>query len=306
MSARISPTGTSPAGISPAGTAPTRSSTSGNTPRVRRHVAFRIAAGLLALIMLVGFGPWLVLLAPWLVLPNVNGHGWTRTAELHRLADSSASLLMFAVGLAALLLLIRPQGRPALLTWTASMTAVMVAPVSAAIQGNDDLAALIISVSFVAVLVLPLILLNPDQRRIRLGTSTGALARTQAIADPFAAVHSGLSSSPGSGPAPLAKSGLLVLGAAGVALVARVVLWRIFEDIFEDSREDDFLGLATLGLSFALGALLCVRRRTGWLAHAGLAPGRHGWLRGRGWGEHSADVRRGGGAGSRFGAGSRP
>ncbi len=217
--------------------------------------------------MLAGFGSWLVLLAPWLVLPNVNGHGWTRTAELHRLADSSASLLMFAVGLAALLLLIRPQGRPALLTWTASMTAVMVAlaPVSAAIQGNDDLEALIISVLFVAVLVLPLILLNPDQRRIRLGTSTGALARTQAIADPSADVHSGFGSSPGSGPAPLAKSGLLVLGAAGVALVAGVVLWRMFEGVFENSREDDFLGLATLGLSFALGALLCVRRRTGWL-----------------------------------------
>ena len=39
----------------------------------------------------------------------------------------------------------------------------------------------------------------------------------------------------------------------------------MFEGVFENSREDDFLGLATLGLSFALGALLCVRRRTGWL-----------------------------------------
>ena len=245
----------------------TRTSPTRTIQKVRRHVVFRISAGLLALIMLVGFGSWLLLLAPWLVLPNVDGHGWTRTAELHRLTDSSAGLLMFAVGVAALMLLIRPQGRPALLTWTASMTAVMVAlaPVSAAIQGNDVLETLIISVLFVAVLILPMVLLNPDRRRIRPGTGTEAKAGPD---DPFADVGSGFGSgfgsSPNSGPAPLAKAGLLVLGAAGLTLAAGVVLWRIFEGVFENPREDDVLGLATLGLSFALGALLCVRRRAGW------------------------------------------
>ena len=241
----------------------TRTSPTRTIQKVRRHVVFRISAGLLALIMLVGFGSWLLLLAPWLVLPNVDGHGWTRTAELHRLADSSAGLLMFAVGVAALMLLIRPQGRPALLTWTASMTAVMVAlaPVSAAIQGNDVLEALIISVLFVAALILPMVLLNPDRRRVRPGTGTEAKAGPD---DPFADVGSGFGSTPDSGPAPLAKAGLLVLGAAGLALAAGVVLWRIFEGVFENPREDDVLGLATLGLSFALGALLCVRRRAGW------------------------------------------
>ncbi|MDO5754004.1 hypothetical protein [Arthrobacter sp.] len=251
MSTRISHTGTSPTGP-----APTR-----NSGQVRRHVVFRIAAGLLSLIMLVGFSSWLLLLAPWLVLPNVDGHGWTRTAELHRLADSSSGLLMAAVGVAALLLLIRPQGRPALLTWTVAMTTVMVAlaPVSAAIQGNNILETLAITVVFIAVLVLPLVLLNPDRRTGRRSIDS------QTDTDPFADDPSGFGSSHDSGPTPLAKAGLLVLGAAGVALAAGVVLWRMFEDVFENPLEDDVLGLATLGISFALGALLCVRRRTGWL-----------------------------------------
>ncbi|MDJ0313297.1 hypothetical protein [Arthrobacter sp. H35-D1] len=59
------------------------------------------------------------------------------------------------------------------------------------------------------------------------------------------------------------KLGAAAGGAAVLALATGVVLWRISECIFQSPREDDVAGLAALGLSFVLGALLCLRRRTG-------------------------------------------
>ena len=68
------------------------------------------------------------------------------------------------------------------------------------------------------------------------------------------------------------KLGAAAGGAAGLALATGVVLWRTLEDIFESPREDDVAGLAALGLSFVLGALLCLRRRTGWVTLAWILP----------------------------------
>lgn len=41
------------------------------------------------------------------------------------------------------------------------------------------------------------------------------------------------------------------------------MLWRWSGGLFEDPAEDDIVGLALLGASLALGALLCVQGRSG-------------------------------------------
>ncbi|AIX99668.1 hypothetical protein ART_0070 [Arthrobacter sp. PAMC 25486] len=223
-----------------------------------RVVMFRVTAAVIALLLLVGFGAWQSILTPWLALADSGGHGWERTPELHRLADSASALLMAGVGLAALFLAIRPAGHTALVSWTAATLGAIgaVGTVSAAIQGQDVLNALLFTVVWIAVLVVPFVLLHPERAAVlRGGPFGGSFATTLG------------------GPSPLARAGLLVLGAAGLAMAAAVVLWRVGGGIFENPQEDDVVGLALLGLSLTLGAFLCVRRRTGWRALAWLLCG---------------------------------
>ncbi|WP_344293304.1 hypothetical protein, partial [Agromyces neolithicus] len=57
--------------------------------RVRRYITFRILAVAVALLFVVGFGVWLSILTPWIARGDETDHGWTRTPELHRLADTA-------------------------------------------------------------------------------------------------------------------------------------------------------------------------------------------------------------------------
>ena len=167
-----------------------------------RLTMFRIVAAATALLLLVAFGTWQSILTPWMDVADSGGHGWVRTPALHRLADSASALLMAAVGVAALFLAIRPTGRSALLAWTAAMLGAIGAAgtVSAAMQGLDVAGAFLFSVAWLAVLVAPLVLLLHPERTavLRGGTRSGTLGP----------------------PAPLARAGLLVLGAAGLSLAA--------------------------------------------------------------------------------------
>lgn len=226
-----------------------------------RTTAFRVMAAVIALLLLVGFGVWQSILTPWLTVADSGGHGWERTPELHVLADSASALLMAGVGLAALFLAIRPAGHTVLASWTAAMLGAIGAAgtVSAAIQGQDVLSALLFSIAWMAVLVVPFVLLHPERRAVLRGGT--------------APEHSQGSRATHGGPAPLAKAGLLVLGAAGLALATGVVLWRAGGGLFENRLEDDVVGLTLLGLSLALGGFLCVRRRMGWLALGWLLAG---------------------------------
>ena len=93
--------------------------------RAPRAIAFRIAAGLVAVVFIVLFGTWQAILAPWVVLRDTVDHGWQRSNELHVAADAASGVLMLAVGAAALLLVIRPLRCSALVSWTVGTLAIM-------------------------------------------------------------------------------------------------------------------------------------------------------------------------------------
>lgn len=227
-----------------------------STARVRAHLGFRIVAALIAVLVILGFSSWQTMLAPWLTLPDTSDHGWARTPELHRWADTASGLLMTGVGIAAALLALRPRGRTALFAWAAAMLVAMgiLGTISAAVQGLDVAGAAIFSLVWLVVLVVPFVLLHPERRDLRRGGQQEGGA--------------GL---------PLLRWALLALGVGGLAMAVAVVLWRLGGGVFENHREDDVVGLAMLGAAFAVGALLCVRRRTGWVPLAWLLAGMAGY-----------------------------
>lgn len=210
----------------------------------RRHVLFRIVAVLLALVLVVMFGVWQSILTPWVALPDPADHGWTRTPELHRHADSAAAVAMAAMGVGALVAALRPAGRSGLVAWVAAMLAVVGvgSGVSVLLQQHQGLVgALVQGVVTVAVTAAPFVLLHPERRRVLRG------------GEPVDA-----------GPRGVVRSGLVVLAVAGTALAAGAVVRRVAGVLAENPREDDVISFVILGLAMALGSAICLAGRAGW------------------------------------------
>ena len=222
--------------------------------RTSRAIAFRVAAGLVAVVFIVLFGTWQAILTPWLRLQDDTVHGWQRTGELHMAADAASGVLMLGVGVGALILAIRPFHRSVLVSWTASSLAVislgMVA--STLLQGHDGVSgALLGGVVVLCMFVAPLLLLHPERRAILSGGTRG---------------HA---------PGPT-RSTILILtlvGGAAAAGAMAVAWWRMAGGFFENPAEDDAVSLAMLGVVVAIGCILCALGREGWRALATLLAG---------------------------------
>ena len=229
----------------------TLSPATGRTLRVSRVIAFRIVAGLVAVVFIVLFEAWRAILAPWLALPNSTDHGWERSAELHVPADAASGVLMLSVSAAALLLVVQPFRRSTLIAWAAATLAVICVGMAAStlMQGHDGPAGAILT-GFIGLLlfVVPLILLHPDRRAILSGG-----ARSNAPGPTFSLVL-----------------GIALMGAVSLVAAMAVVWWRTTGGVFENRLEDDSVSLAMLGVSIALGSALCTRGREGWRALAWL------------------------------------
>lgn len=211
--------------------------------RPRRHAAFRALAVAVALVFLVGFGVWQSILTPWLTFPDPVDHGWSRTPELHRLADSVSAAVLGSVGVAALALAVRPRGRSGLSSWLLVMLAAMgLSSVGSSwVQGHGPGDAVVGLVVWSAVVVVPFAYLAPDRRAL----SRGGV--------------------PASGrPGPALRPVLVALAALGALLVVAATAWRLAGGVFEDPREDDVFGLVLLGLGLATGGALCARGGEGW------------------------------------------
>jgi hypothetical protein len=195
-------------------------------------------------LLAVGFGAWRQILSPWVLVADGADHGWPRTPELHRLADSCAALLFIAIAAGLVVLAFRPRERSGLAAWTGGMLAVTgaFAWLSAAMQHQDVQPALVTSLVWLAVVSLLLLALHPEGRHIVRG---GVPERTAA---PRGAV----------------RVALLLLGAAGVSLALGALIWRLSGGLFESPLEDDVFSLVYLGLAWALGATLAAAGRAGW------------------------------------------
>jgi hypothetical protein len=211
--------------------------------RVRRHIAFRIVVAAIALLLIVGFGVWLSILTPWVSLSDPADHGWTRTPELHRAADTASAAVMAAVGAAGIILAVRPRRRSALTAWFVAMVAAMgiTSVVSSAIQGHDLVGAAIFAVGWLALLVVPTVLLMPERHSLRVG---GVASQDRPRGILFAA--------------------LWALVGAGALTVVSAIVWRLAGGIIENPREDDIIGFVLFGLAAAVGGVQCLRAREGW------------------------------------------
>lgn len=212
-----------------------------------RTLAFRVLAVLFALLLLVGFGAWRGIFSPWWVAPDQTDHGWPRTPELHRVADTSAALLFIMIGIALVVLAIGPRGRSGLSAWTGAVLALTggLAWVSALIQGHDIQPALVTSLVWLALVALMFLVLHPERALVRRGG-----ARQEV------------------GPDDRTRLGLTVAGAVGVVLALGAVGWRLSGGVFESPFEDDVLSLTYLGLAWALAAGTARAGRAGWRALA--------------------------------------
>ena len=141
-------------------------------PRTARAIPFRVVAVILAATYLVLFGSVQLLLTPWVVLPDVVDHGWTRTPELHRWADSAAAATMAALGAGALLAVWRPLTRSGLVAWVGVLLAVvgLGSGVSVLLQQHTGAAgALLQGVLTAALTAVPFVLLHPQRREVLAG-----------------------------------------------------------------------------------------------------------------------------------------
>lgn len=221
-------------------------------PRRGRTIPFRVLAVLWAAMLLVGFGTWLSILTPWLELADTADHGWTRTPELHRLADSAAAVIMVAAAVGALILAVRPAGRSGLGAWTAGTLALFggLSPVSAQLQGHEPTVSTVTAVVWVGLTALTFLVAYPDRRSVLRGGSS-------AVEVPGARLRAVL-------------TGGAVLGGA---LAAGAIVWRVSGGVFESPQEDDVISFVILGASFALGCLLCRSGRAGWRTLAAILAG---------------------------------
>ncbi|MBF0688574.1 MAG: hypothetical protein IR158_12525 [Cellulomonas sp.] len=210
-----------------------------------REILYRALLMLWALTLLVLFGTWRSILTPWVAFQDTADHGWDRTAELHRLADSASAVLMVAIAAASVVLVTRPAHRSGMAAWIAgSLAAVGLAvPVSGHLQGHAAADGLITAGVWLALTAVTFVVVAPDGRAVARG----------GLAD-------------GSAPPAHARLLLAVGGIVGIGAALTAVVWRSAGGVFESAREDDVVGFVLLGLSFALGCRLCQTGREGWRA----------------------------------------
>ncbi|MCB7137010.1 hypothetical protein [Cellulosimicrobium marinum] len=214
-----------------------------------RLAVFRVLCVVLALLLVVGFGAWRGLLAPWVVLPDTTDHGWDRTPELHRLADAAAGLFFVVVAAALVVLAVRPSRRSGLVAWAGGSVALSGAFswVSALVQGHDVAPMVAFSAVWVAASAAVFVGLHPEGHQVLRGGAPADDAPGRALRGVTAA-----------------------LGVAGAVTAVVAVVWRLAGGTVESTAEDDVLSLVLLGLSWALGAWVVLRGRAGWRPLAAL------------------------------------
>lgn len=211
--------------------------------RTLRSATFRLLAILWAAVLIVMFGMWQAIASPWVVVDDGADHGWLRTPELHRLADSAAAAIMVAVAVGAIILAIRPIGRSGLAAWVAGSLALfgLLSPVSSMIQGQDVVAGVITGVVWLGLTAVTFLLAYPEARAVWRGGSSEDRV-----------------------PTPRVRAVLTVGASLGVTLAVGAVVWRLAGGVFESPLEDDVISFVNLGLSFALGCWLSRSGRAGW------------------------------------------
>jgi hypothetical protein len=139
---------------------------------------------------------------------------------------------------------VRPAGRSALVAWVGATCAVIgVGSVaSVLLQQHQGVAgAALQGAATVALTTGPLVLLHPERRRVLRGGAPGETRPSGAL-----------------------RRALIALVVAGAALAVGALLWRLTGGIAESPLEDDVVSYVILGLSVALGGLLCLTGRAGW------------------------------------------
>lgn len=221
--------------------------------RSPRHLGFRVVAVLVGVVLLLLFAALPALLTPWVDLGDSANHGWERTPAAHRWSDSGSAILMSVIGIAALLLARTPRGLSGVASWVAASLVVFAAASTASvlIQGQSGpVAAVLTGVATALVMAGPLIVLSPDRSALLRGGEPG-----------------------GSAPEGLIRMLLQVTLVACVAVVAVALIWRLTGGTVESPREDDVVAFVSLGLSGALGCLICLRAKAGWRLLATLLAG---------------------------------
>ncbi len=209
-------------------------------------MAFRLFAALVAAFFIIVIELWRKILIPWISYAEVDtvDYGWDRHAELFLIPDTAAALFQIAFGITALLLLFRPLGRSALVSWMAAgMLMISWAGIfTAYFAGTNLVEGALQAVALSAALSLPLVVLHPQRKAIIRGGAPGR----------------------GPGPGKLLRYEVAAIGFAGAGVAVGSTLWRISGGVFENPREDSVLSLVMFGLVLALGALLCWQGREGW------------------------------------------
>lgn len=222
--------------------------------RPNHHITFRVLAGAIAALLLIGFGAWLSILTPWTTPGDPVDHGWIRTPELHQLADSASAGLLAALGIAAITLAAIPRGNSAVASWMLAMLTLfgISSFVSAEVQGHELTgAALFLLIWFIVVVGLPWFFAPLRSTLVR-GGASASNAPNRGLRTAFGA-----------------------LAIVGVLLAAVAITWRTTGGIFESPREDDVISFVLLGIALALGGFQCAQAREGWrtlgITLAGLA-----------------------------------
>lgn len=213
-------------------------------PERVRIGTFRVMSALIGLLFIVAFGSWRSILTPWVTTVDTTDHGWTRTPELHRLADSASAATMLTLGVACLMLAARPTGRSGLAAWVlGSLTIIgLGTPFAEVIESGDLVGGLISAFVMIGAALIIFVVLHPEGRAIIRGGQP----------DPVAA------------PTAPVRAALIALAAGGIGVTLTAVAWRLTGGIAESPREDDVVSAVMLGLPWVLGALLCLRARAGW------------------------------------------
>lgn len=213
-------------------------------PRARRYVAFRVVCLLEAFVYLVLFGMYRSWLSPWLTIPDSSDHGWTRTAELHRWADSAAAIFFLGLIAALVLVAVQPQGRTGLAAWAMGLTAVtaVLSVPSTLMQQHAGLGgALRDALIMLVVLTGPLLALTPHRGAVLRGGRSASVSL------------------------PVRLRPLVIGGAVAFASVAVAALvWRLSGGTVESPREDDVISFAMFGAAGFAGCWQVLRAREGW------------------------------------------